>query len=211
MEKQTIGLVFATKLLGEALANFLNLNPEGKYECFSFGFEDALAGNSQPLDYILIEVKQPKQWPKIKILIAKLLKETQAKIILIGDLQVTGAMMEFVKMGAWILFSTENGTADLLKLLDEAQKGLCRRDAFTFINKSLKDKMGVLTPRERQILLLIRDEDLGNKQIARRLHLSLYTVKNHVHNIIKKLGAADRREAARTMFAWQVDNDIISP
>lgn len=52
-----------------------------------------------------------------------------------------------------------------------------------------------LTAREREVLELIADERLGNKQIARRLGVSLYTVKNHVHNIIDKLGVQDRNEA----------------
>jgi DNA-binding NarL/FixJ family response regulator len=54
-----------------------------------------------------------------------------------------------------------------------------------------------LTTREREVLRLIAWEDLGNKQIARRLHVSLYTVKNHVHSIIEKLGVSDRHDAAR--------------
>jgi DNA-binding NarL/FixJ family response regulator len=54
-----------------------------------------------------------------------------------------------------------------------------------------------LTPREREILRLIAWENLSNKQIARRLHLSLYTVKNHVHNIIEKLDVNDRHGAAQ--------------
>jgi two-component system nitrate/nitrite response regulator NarL len=54
-----------------------------------------------------------------------------------------------------------------------------------------------LTAREREILRLITLEQLGNKQIARRLHVSLYTVKNHVHNIIEKLGVEDRHQAAQ--------------
>ncbi len=53
-----------------------------------------------------------------------------------------------------------------------------------------------LTSREREILGLISRERLCNKQIARRLSVSLYTVKNHVHNIIEKLGAQDRYDAA---------------
>ncbi len=53
-----------------------------------------------------------------------------------------------------------------------------------------------LTTREREILGLISRERLCNKQIARRLSVSLYTVKNHVHNIIEKLGAQDRYDAA---------------
>lgn len=53
-----------------------------------------------------------------------------------------------------------------------------------------------LTGREREILQLIAHERLGNKQIALRLHVSLYTVKNHVHRIIEKLGVQDRHQAA---------------
>ena len=54
-----------------------------------------------------------------------------------------------------------------------------------------------LTAREREILRMIALEQLGNKQIARRLHVSLYTVKNHVHNIIEKMGVEDRHQAAQ--------------
>jgi DNA-binding NarL/FixJ family response regulator len=54
-----------------------------------------------------------------------------------------------------------------------------------------------LTRRELEILRLIARRDLSNKQIARELHLSVYTVKNHVHSIIEKLCAEDRTAAAR--------------
>jgi DNA-binding NarL/FixJ family response regulator len=52
-----------------------------------------------------------------------------------------------------------------------------------------------LTPRERQVLTLIAD-GASNKQIARRLDLSLKTVQNHVSRILDKLHAADRTQAA---------------
>jgi DNA-binding NarL/FixJ family response regulator len=54
-----------------------------------------------------------------------------------------------------------------------------------------------LTSREQDVLRLIAWENLSNKQIARRLHVSLYTVKNHVHNIIDKLDVNDRHGAAQ--------------
>lgn len=53
-----------------------------------------------------------------------------------------------------------------------------------------------LTPRELEIVHLIAD-GLGNKQIARRLSLSIYTVKNHVHNIVEKLHVQNRFEAVQ--------------
>jgi DNA-binding NarL/FixJ family response regulator len=54
----------------------------------------------------------------------------------------------------------------------------------------------VLTAREAEVLRLIAESNLSNKQIARRLCLSLYTVKNHVHNILEKLSVNDRHSAA---------------
>jgi DNA-binding NarL/FixJ family response regulator len=51
-----------------------------------------------------------------------------------------------------------------------------------------------LTPRELEILQLIAGR-LSNKQIARRLSLSLYTIKNHIHNLLEKLRVEDRHEA----------------
>jgi two-component system nitrate/nitrite response regulator NarL len=51
-----------------------------------------------------------------------------------------------------------------------------------------------LTAREAGILRLIAD-GLSNREIASRLHIELTTVKNHVHNILEKLGAKTRAEA----------------
>jgi DNA-binding NarL/FixJ family response regulator len=52
----------------------------------------------------------------------------------------------------------------------------------------------VLTPRQMEVLRLMADGH-GNAEIARRLHLSHYTVKNHVHNILAALAVKDRTEA----------------
>lgn len=51
-----------------------------------------------------------------------------------------------------------------------------------------------LTPREREILRLLID-GYTNAEIAARLGLSLYTVKNHVRNLLGKLGVGSRTEA----------------
>jgi two-component system, NarL family, nitrate/nitrite response regulator NarL len=52
-----------------------------------------------------------------------------------------------------------------------------------------------LTTREREIASLL-ELGLSNKQIAVQLNIELATVKNHVHNILGKLGASTRGEAA---------------
>jgi len=52
-----------------------------------------------------------------------------------------------------------------------------------------------LTARERQIAELI-EQGHSNKEIAERLQIGLPTVKNHVHNILTKLKATRRGQAA---------------
>jgi DNA-binding CsgD family transcriptional regulator len=52
----------------------------------------------------------------------------------------------------------------------------------------------LLTPREAQILDAIAD-GLTNKAIARRLGISLHTVKFHVESVFRKVGASTRTEA----------------
>jgi DNA-binding NarL/FixJ family response regulator len=52
-----------------------------------------------------------------------------------------------------------------------------------------------LSERERDVLrLMIRG--MTNAEIGAALHLSPFTVKNHVSNIIAKLGVSTRTEAA---------------
>ena len=54
----------------------------------------------------------------------------------------------------------------------------------------------VLTPREMEVALAVA-EGLSNRQVGDRLHLSEKTVKNHVSEILSKLGAARRSQLAR--------------
>jgi two-component system, NarL family, nitrate/nitrite response regulator NarL len=58
-----------------------------------------------------------------------------------------------------------------------------------------RPEVGSLTAREREIAGLI-EEGCSNKEIAERLQIGLPTVKNHVHNILTKLHATRRGQAA---------------
>lgn len=52
----------------------------------------------------------------------------------------------------------------------------------------------LLTVREEEVLDLIK-LGLPNREIANRLCVSTHTVKNHVHNVLNKLGVRSRAEA----------------
>jgi len=61
-----------------------------------------------------------------------------------------------------------------------------------------------LSRREQQLMLLLRD-GLTNKEIASQLNISEQTVKNHVHNIMRKLGARDRLSAVRRCEVFRLE------
>ena len=56
------------------------------------------------------------------------------------------------------------------------------------------DAHALLTPRELEVLAALA-EGLTNKAIARRLNISLHTVKFHIESLFRKLGARTRTEA----------------
>jgi DNA-binding NarL/FixJ family response regulator len=58
----------------------------------------------------------------------------------------------------------------------------------------------VLTPREREVALLIAD-GLTNADLARRLHISPRTAAVHVSAILRKLGVASRTEVGPALAA----------
>jgi DNA-binding CsgD family transcriptional regulator len=61
-----------------------------------------------------------------------------------------------------------------------------------------------LTPREREIVRLVVI-GTSTKEIARALHLSEYTIQEHLQNVFDKTGTANRRSlVARFLFAERV-------
>ena len=67
-------------------------------------------------------------------------------------------------------------------------------DAESRAHGSSKLHAKALTPREREVLVLLA-QGATNKTIARRLGISVHTVKFHVGSLIDKLDAAGRTDA----------------
>jgi len=57
-----------------------------------------------------------------------------------------------------------------------------------------------LTLRQQQLVALVA-QGLTNKEIASRLNLSEFTVRNHIHRILKQVDAGSRSEAVETIRA----------
>ncbi|WP_213663899.1 helix-turn-helix transcriptional regulator [Stutzerimonas stutzeri] len=86
----------------------------------------------------------------------------------------------------------------LPRLLMERLLGQLRR------MRRLAESKATLTLREREILTLA-GKGLSNAEIAERLCLSPHTIKSHIHNLLRKIGASNRAEAAyllRSRLDW---------
>jgi DNA-binding NarL/FixJ family response regulator len=71
------------------------------------------------------------------------------------------------------------------------------REGSMILNYSLCRKLG-LTARQQQLVALLA-RGFTNKEIAGSLHLSEFTVKNHVHRIMRQLNAESRYAAVQTV------------
>ena len=58
-----------------------------------------------------------------------------------------------------------------------------------------------LTIRQQQLMVLVA-KGLTNKEIASHLNLSEFTVRNHIHRILKQVDAGSRSEAVETIRAY---------
>jgi DNA-binding NarL/FixJ family response regulator len=117
-----------------------------------------------------------------------------------------GDILACAEAGVAGFVTSEASIDELIEALDSVACGeavctpriagaLIRRVAVLAHGRESMDPVSHLTKREREILGLI-DAGLSNQQIAHRLHIELATVRNHVHNILGKLGVHRRSEAA---------------
>jgi DNA-binding NarL/FixJ family response regulator len=76
------------------------------------------------------------------------------------------------------------------------------------IERIERSELAELTPREREILSLIA-QGANNREIAQTLFLSEKTVRNHVSNLLSRLGLRDRTQAAIYAQGW--GGNVINP
>jgi len=56
-----------------------------------------------------------------------------------------------------------------------------------------------MTKREREVIELL-SEGMGNREIGQKIHISTYTVKSHIHNVMEKLALHTRLEIANYSY-----------
>ena len=76
------------------------------------------------------------------------------------------------------------------------------------LNQRACAKLG-LTPRQQQLVSFLA-RGLTNKEIAANLNLSEFTIKNHVHRIMRQLNAESRYAAVQTVCEGGFGADLLS-
>jgi two-component system nitrate/nitrite response regulator NarL len=127
-----------------------------------------------------------------------------ARLIVFGIPETEEAVLAWVEAGAVGYVPNTASVSDLMDLIDGIARGeqvcpsliagsLLRRLAAQAQGRAPATGAQPLTPREQEILGLV-GAGLSNKDIARRLSISLGTTKSHVHNLFGKLQLQRRAE-----------------
>ena len=141
----------------------------------------------------------------------------EAKIIVMDLAPVQADILQFVKAGANGFILKDASLKDFLVTIRAVAEGstvlppLLVDSLFSQIvdyavkegKPKLKESVK-MTTRERDVIGLL-SEGMSNKEIGQKIHISTYTVKSHIHNIMEKLALHTRLEIAN----YSYNNDTL--
>ena len=139
----------------------------------------------------------------------------QAKIIIMDLAPVQADILQYVKAGANGFILKDASLDDFLTTICTVSEGrtvlppLLVNSLFSQIveyavgnGKSKLIEAVRMTKREKEVIRLL-GEGLSNKEIAQKIHVSIFTVKSHVHNIMEKLALHTRLEIANYSYTGE--------
>jgi RNA polymerase sigma factor (sigma-70 family) len=136
------------------------------------------------------------------------------KIVAFAVSDVDDALVAYIEAGIAGYVTRDGSLTDVVATVESVSRGetiVSPRLAASLFRRLAaqrrRDEVAVaesaaaqLTSRERQILMLI-EQGMANKEIARTLGIELATVKNHVHRVLEKLKVSRRGQAAARLRA----------
>jgi DNA-binding NarL/FixJ family response regulator len=144
--------------------------------------------------------------------LAKQLKESSpdSKIVMLGVQDNTTYMARAVSAGVHDYLLEGSTGRQILDTLKNAASGKQPTPSSSYgkVLASMRDRSSNLavdlTPRELQVLRHV-GYGLSNDEIAQSLEISVETIKEHVQNILRKMGVQDRTQAA----VWAVKQRLV--
>ena len=208
-KKINILIIEDNRLLLDGITDMINEQPDLKVIASFSESEKSFSKifNLKP-DVILVDLGLRSQ---NSLQVVKTIKKKSAntKIIVMDLLPVEADILDFVKAGASGFILKDAMVHEFLKTIRAVAAGekvlpphmtgslfsqIVERAANGNANGNLMRSVR-MTKRERQVIELIAD-GLTNKEIGQILHLSPFTVKSHVHNILEKMALHTRVQIA---------------
>lgn len=199
-----VAILADIRLYREGLGNALRREPDMEVLATAASGAEAAAriGAVRP-DVVLVDMAMLASAAMVRALIAG---QAGVRVVALAVPETERHVMACAEAGVVGYVPREGSMTDLLAAIRGAVVGEAR--CSPVIAGSLLRRVGALaadhdwdargarlTRRETEIVGMI-DGGLTNKEIARRLHIEVATVKNHVHNILEKLGVHRRADAA---------------
>jgi len=200
MKKIQVLLIEDNRLLREGIASMLKKQTDMHVVATVGNGENILliTGKLKP-DILLLDLGLRSQ---NSLQVVRLVKKNyqQIKIIVMDLIPLQTDVYEFVQAGVSGFILKDANIAEFIKTIRSVFQGeqvlpqnltsslfhQIVEHALSESKPSVVAEAVVMTKRERQVIELIADGST-NKEIAQKLHLSTFTVKSHVHNILEKL------------------------
>lgn len=206
-------LVDDQSIIRQGLAALLQLEPDlqivGEAENGQVGVEKAIALHGTPSqpDVVLMDMRMPIM-DGVAATQHLLSKFPDLKILILTTFNDEAYVKEAIRLGACGYLLKDTPSEDLAAAIRSVHKGYAQfgpgimQKAFAnaptdpvLEDSDLPPALAELTPREREVLRLIA-AGASNREIAQTLYISEGTVKNHVTNVLNRLGLRDRTQAA---------------
>lgn len=154
-------------------------------------------------DILLLDVAMPGNGIEAAKQICS--RHPRTRVIMLSGLDDDSVVMQALGAGALgyvVKGASRSELCDAIKAVDGGESYISARLATRYALEFLRqrqngeddDPQGEMSPREMEVFRLAR-EGLSNKEIARKLQLSLSTVKNNMSRVLRKLNSRNRIEA----------------
>ena len=214
--KIRILLVAGNRVLREALARVLRQRQDMAIagECCDCSDMPVLIG--QVKANVVVIDSSATESAGLQVLVSARSADSNVQILLIGMESGEAPFLDAVRAGAAGYLSKDASALQVIAAIRAVSQGeavcpprLCRvlfkrfaQGENSFPMARLNANLG-LTRRQLELVPLIA-QGLTNKEIASHLNLSEQTVKNHIHRILRKVGAEHRLEAAEVILSSQL-------
>jgi DNA-binding NarL/FixJ family response regulator len=222
MKKISILVIEDNRLLREGISEMLKKQPDMHVVATVGNGENILLmmGKLNP-NIVLLDLGLRNQ---NSLQVVKLIKKhfQKTKIIVMDLIPLQADVFEFVQAGVSGFILKDANVTEFFKTIRSVYQGtqVLPPNLTGSLFSQIVDKAVIesspskiiesvkMTKRERQVIDLVAD-GLTNKEVAQKLHLSTYTVKSHIHNILEKLALHTRVQIANYAYTSNNDNTAI--